>query len=395
MAANKRVGKKSLAQNDFLVPSTPINIVGTDVGTNRTFQNGAVVVSFELPAGSQPATSYTVSGWCSVHNTDHTATGTSSPITVTGFGVGATPTMRVIAHNASGSSPEGIGNQVTVTTIPQKMGPPTVSSPSAGVDSVSWTPANNGGKAITSYTWTSSDGKSGNTASTSVSVNQEMGTAQTYNVYATNANGNSIVSNDSASITTGFAFFSVFSFFGVFNFFSVFGFFYYNFSFFSVGSNTQILTVANGYKKAFDIEVGDELVAVDLTKTTDSWLDWSTTDPTVLDGDLTTTTVTAKTVLMQNNYIYIDGELFTGGHFILTRKDGVIKFTDVEIVDTTYEKYSYSQRDFVPINVVDNVEIAMEKISIQCEPHDNFFTDQMLVLDQPDEYLARMNNQTP
>jgi hypothetical protein len=391
MAANKRVGKKSLAQNDFLQPAAPVNVVATDVGTARPFDNGAATVTFSLPAGSPPATSYTARAFCSRHQVFHSATGASSPLTVTGFGSDIDAVFTVTATNDKGTSAASAeAASIKITTVPATPAKPTVSSPSAGSDSVSWTAPANGGKAITNYRWTSSDGKAGNTASTSVSVNQEQGTAQTYNVYATNANGNSATSPNSNSVTTAFAFFGVFSFFGVF------GFYYYNFIHFSVGSNTQILTVADGYKKAFDIQVGDELVAVDLssTKTTDSWLDWSITDPSILDGELTTTTVTAKDVRMQTEYIYIDGELFTGGHFILTRKDGIISFTDVEILDTTYEKYSYTDRAFVPINVVDNVEIAMEKISIQCEPHDNFFTDQMLVLDQPDEYLARMNNQS-
>ena len=386
MAANKRVGKKSLAQNDFLAPSAPVSVSATDVGTARAFNNGAATVTFSLPAGSQPATSYTVTS----SPGSYTATGASSPLTVVGLQSNTSYTFRVTATNAKGTSEASAASSaITATTVPATPTAPSVSSPSAGSDSVSWTAPANGGKAITNYRWTSSDGKAGDTASTSVSVGQEQGTSQTYNVYATNANGNSGTSPNSATVTTAFAFFGVFSFFGVF------GFYYYNFIFFSVGSNTQVLTANNGYKKAFDIEVGDELVAVDLssTKTTDSWLDWSITDPSILDGELTTTTVVAKDVRMQTEYIYVDGELFTGGHFILTRKDGVISFTDVEILDTTYEKYSYSDRAFVPINVVDNVEIAMEKISIQCEPHDNFFTDQMLVLDQPDEYLARINNQ--
>lgn len=385
MAANKRAGKKSLAQNDFLQPAAPINVVATDVGTARPFDNGAATVTFSLPAGSPPATSYTARAFCSKHQVFHSATGASSPLTVTGFGSDIDVIFTVTATNEKGTSAASAeAASIKITTVPATPTAPSVSSPSAGTDSVSWTAPANGGKAITNYRWTASDGKAGDTASTSVSVGQEQGSAQTYNVYATNANGNSGTSPSSASVTTAFAFFGVFSFFGVF------GFYYYWFNF-SVAANTQIFTAANGYKKASELSVGDELVAIDLssTKTTDSWLDWSITDPSILDGELTTTTITSIDVSMHSEYIFVDGELFTKSHFILTRKDGVISFTRADMLDTTYEKYSYSDRAFVPVSMVDNVEIAMEKVSIQCEPHDNFFTDKMLVLDQPDEYLPR------
>jgi len=101
------------------------------------------------------------------------------------------------------SSTPGTSSSVTATTVPA-----TPSAPSASAianqtnDSVSWSAPANGGKAITNYYWTSSDGKSGNTGSTSVTVAQEAGTAQTYNVRADNANGSSATSANSGSVTT-------------------------------------------------------------------------------------------------------------------------------------------------------------------------------------------------
>ncbi len=58
--ANKKVGKKSAAANDFLEPKPPINVVPTNICSGRAYNDGAVSVTFELPAGSPPATSYTV-----------------------------------------------------------------------------------------------------------------------------------------------------------------------------------------------------------------------------------------------------------------------------------------------------------------------------------------------
>jgi hypothetical protein len=109
------------------------------------------------------------------------------------------------------------------------MSPPTAT---AGVnqDVVSWTAPASGGKVISLYRWTSSDGKTGTTASTSVTVAQEAGTAQTYQVRAENANGNGIYSAASNNVTTASPFFPFFPYFPYFPFFPGFGpsFWYYS-----------------------------------------------------------------------------------------------------------------------------------------------------------------------
>jgi hypothetical protein len=199
MAAGKKSGRKSQASNDFLEPLAPTGVTGTDVGTSRAFNNGAVSVAFSLPALSPAATSYTVTA-----STGQTATGASSPLVVTGFASGATATFTVRASNAAGQSAASSASaSVTVTTVPATPGAPSASTvASQAQDSVSWTAPATGGKAITSYTWASSDGKGGTQAGTSVTVNQEAGTAQTYTVLATNANGNSGTSGSSGSVTT-------------------------------------------------------------------------------------------------------------------------------------------------------------------------------------------------
>jgi hypothetical protein len=237
MAAGKKSGRKSQAANDFLEPKAPTSVVATNVPSGRAYNNGRIDVTFTLPADSPAATSYTASGYCSVHSVTHTATGASSPLSITGFGSEVVTTITVVASNAVGNSPaSAASNSVTVTTVPATPGAPSASSPNANQDVVSWSAPANGGSAITAYTWASSDSKTGSTGSTSVTVGQEAGTAQTYTVYATNANGNSGTSSASGSITTTFSFapFSVFGFspFGVFGFspFGVFGFSPFGFS---------------------------------------------------------------------------------------------------------------------------------------------------------------------
>jgi len=197
MAAGKKIGKKSQASNDFLEPLAPIAGGATNVGTGRAYNDGAVSVAFSLPALSPAATSYTVTA-----STGQTATGASSPIVVTGIASGANPTFTITATNAAGTSAASSATSaVTVTTVPQTLGAPTATG-QLNQDTVSWSAAATGGSAIIDYTWSSSDGKSGTTASTSVVVGQEGNTSQTYTVTARNANGSSAASPASNNVTT-------------------------------------------------------------------------------------------------------------------------------------------------------------------------------------------------
>jgi titin len=203
--ANKRAGKKSLAANDFLQPSAPINVSATDVGTNRPYNDGAAVVSFELPALSPAATSYTVTA-----SSGQTATGSSSPLTVTGIPVGSR-TFTVTATNAAGTSQSSsASSSVSITTVPENT--TFVSATDVGTNrtfgsgavTVSFTAGSNGGKAITSYTAVSAGPGSGPTAtggSTSLTIEglNAPGSMYFYGI-ATNANGSGYTNGTSTMI---------------------------------------------------------------------------------------------------------------------------------------------------------------------------------------------------
>jgi len=396
-------------------PSAPVSVSASNVGTARPYNNGAVIVTFT--AGSNNGaeiTSFTASGYCSVHGVTHSATGSSSPLTITGFGSGVVTTITVTATNAVGTSEASSpSSSVTATTVPATPSAPSASSPNADQDVVSWSAPADGGSGITSYTWASSDSKSGSTASTSVAVGQEAGTAQTYTVYATNANGNSGTSSSSNNITTTFSFtpfgFSPFGFapapFG----FSPFGFTPFGFSpappvfsfggayfgpggggggyGFSAGWSNSIdvatkVRTPNGLKPAGEVEVGDVLLGLDIPSGMDDqeWLSW-TSNPDNFTANIVETTVTSVLQNSGSTYVYIDGDIFTPTHYILTKKDAVIKFIKVDEIDNTYQRYSYEANDFVDIEIVEDIAVDQNNISIHCEPHDNFFTEQMLVLE--------------
>ncbi len=193
----------SIASNSITattVPGTPTIGVATKVS------NTVVSLTFTPPAtGGKAISGYTITSSPSISIT--TSAGTTSPLTATGsFSGGQSYTFTIAAINANGTgvaSSASSGIIVSETSVPAKPAAPTVVT-SALKDTVSWIAPANGGSTITGYTWASSDGKGGTVSGTtlSVEVTQEANTSQTYTVYATNAIGNSAISDPSTSVTT-------------------------------------------------------------------------------------------------------------------------------------------------------------------------------------------------
>jgi len=175
------------------VPGAPTNPVATA-------GNAQASVAFTAPTstGGSLITSYTVTS--SPGNI--TATGTSSPITVTGLTNGTAYTFTVVATNAVGTSDASVASTaVTPVTVP---GAPTISQVIAGYAeaSVTFTAPNDGGSPITSYTVTSSPGNITATGTgTSITVTSlTNGTSYTFTVVATNAVGTSVASVASTAV---------------------------------------------------------------------------------------------------------------------------------------------------------------------------------------------------
>ena len=181
-------------------PAAPVSVSATDVGTGRAYNNGAATVSFTPGAGAT-ATSFTATS----SPGGFTATGASSPLTVAGLQSGVSYTFTVTATNASGTSPaSSASNSITATTVPQA---PTIGTATDGgtgtTVSVAFTAGATGGSAITGFTATSSPGSiTGTGGSSPITVSGlTTGTAYTFTVTATNANGTSAASAASNSVT--------------------------------------------------------------------------------------------------------------------------------------------------------------------------------------------------
>jgi hypothetical protein len=179
---------------------TPATIPGAPTIGTATAGNGQATITFSAPVsnGGSAITIYTVTS-----NTGITATGGSSPITVTGLTNGQAYTFTVTASNALGTSTASVAsNSVTPATVPDA---PTNVAASIGDTSAGVTfsvPANNG-SAITYYTVTSNiGGHSTTTTSTSAVVTGlTNGVTYTFTVTATNAIGTSTSSGTSNGIT--------------------------------------------------------------------------------------------------------------------------------------------------------------------------------------------------
>jgi hypothetical protein len=179
------------------VPDAPTGLVATGGDTQAS-----VAFSAPLNDGGSTITGYTITS----SPGSHSATGTTSPITVPGLTNGVAYTFTGKAINSVGNSiASSASNSVTPATVTVPSAPTGVSASAGNAQaSVSFTPsASNGGSAITGYTATSNPGGLTATGSGSPIVVPGLtnGTAYTFTVHATNAIGNSFESTASSAVT--------------------------------------------------------------------------------------------------------------------------------------------------------------------------------------------------
>jgi len=184
-----------------VIPTSPTIGTATNVGTDRPYNNGAVSVTLTPGAGGGLVSSFTATSLSG----GYSGSGASSPILVTGIPTGTSASFTTVATNGYGNSlASSASNSVTVTTVPQAPVLGTVTKVSSTQVSIPFT-VNDGGSAITSYNIVSSPSValtySGTSSPMAVSGTFIEGQAYTFTARATNANGNSLYSSASNSIS--------------------------------------------------------------------------------------------------------------------------------------------------------------------------------------------------
>ena len=184
---------------------TKPTVPGAPRSVSATAGNASAKVSFSAPSsnGGATITKYTVTA----SPGGRTATGTGSPITVTGLTNGTRYTFTVKASNSVGTGAASAASNAVTPTAPAGVpGAPTSVSATAGDASakVSFSaPSSNGGATITKYTVTSSPGgiTATGTGSPITVTGLTNGTSYTFTVKATNSVGTGSASAASNAVT--------------------------------------------------------------------------------------------------------------------------------------------------------------------------------------------------
>ena len=175
------------------ISGQPTNVVGT------TVSDTVVRVSFTAPTGGGVITQYTVTSLPG----NITATGTSSPILVTGLSANTAYIFTVTASNVSGTSAASTESiSVTTNSVPSPPTNLTVVSTTSSNAIISFTPPTG---MVTGYIASTSNGYQGTSTSSPITI-YGLGAITTYtiSIVSINYNGTS-ASSSTVSATTGSA----------------------------------------------------------------------------------------------------------------------------------------------------------------------------------------------
>jgi hypothetical protein len=153
----------------------------------------------------------------------------------------------------------------------------------------------------------------------------------------------------------------------------------------SIGVNTLVRTV-DGLLMAEEIEVGDILHSADIESfpyehyagVTQAAKSWFTDSPII---NLVQTTVVGIKRGVAHRAIAINNDIFSEYHYVLVKSGETVRLKITpEIVETDLI-YSYESQDWEAITLLETIFADYEVVSINCEPYDMFFTENMLTHD--------------
>jgi len=153
----------------------------------------------------------------------------------------------------------------------------------------------------------------------------------------------------------------------------------------SLGVHTLVRT-PDGLVAAGSLKVGDVLISADIEgvpymsspEANESIYNWTDSEPNI---KYTTTTIVMVHRKTGDTVVAINGDIFSQYHYILIKRDGLARFIATADMAATDQIYSYASNSFEPITMLQMVPVSHEIVSIDCEPYDIFFTQEMLVHD--------------
>ena len=186
---------------DFTATGAGASVPGAPTGVKAVAGDSQAAVSFKVPSstGGSPILSYTVTS----SPDGKTATGTSSPIVVTGLTNGTAYKFTVAATNAQGTGAASSASAaVTPNALPGAPAGVTATAGNALAVVAFAPPSSTGGSAVKSYTVTSSpDGKTAKGTKSPLTVKGlTNGTTYTFTVTATNLVGTGPASDASVGV---------------------------------------------------------------------------------------------------------------------------------------------------------------------------------------------------
>ncbi|GFO67713.1 hypothetical protein GMLC_12920 [Geomonas limicola] len=192
------------APSNAVAPSA--NVPGPPAITQVSGANGSVTVSFSVPVsdGGSPISGYTVTSAPG----NLSASGSASPITVTGLMNGTSYNFTVTASNVAGTGvPSAPSAAVVPATVPDPVTAVTASGGNGSATVSFQPPAFSGGSPVTGYLVTASPGNitREGTASPIVVTGLTNGTSYSFTVIARNLKGDAPASPASNSVTPDLA----------------------------------------------------------------------------------------------------------------------------------------------------------------------------------------------
>ena len=146
------------------------------------------------------------------------------------------------------------------------------------------------------------------------------------------------------------------------------------------------MLTTNGYTEASNLKVGDVLVSTEIPGlginfTFEEMMNWSNDIENInIVPDKETTIKQIGTSTAQES-VSINGEFYSGSHYVLIKRDGIAKMmATINLLDTD-ELWSTDTNTWIPITELIVSYIPHQVVSINCEPYDIFYTQHFLVYD--------------